>query len=158
MGALLLGLLACLRASGQDASHLVQYVVAGVATTTTTSTTTTTTSTTTTTTTLQPALEVSVTEFSPTAGEGGDPAPDDTYTIRNSNGSGAMSWSITENAAWMSCSPTSGSSTGEYDTITVSYSGSLTEGIYVGTITNTATGATGSPKLITVTYTINPPP
>lgn len=88
----------------------------------------------------------------------GSNAASQSFTVRNS-GWGTLSYSITDNVNWLSCSPTSGTSTGETDTITVNYTtSSLTPGTYNGTITITASGATNSPQTIPVTLTVTAPP
>ena len=53
-------------------------------------------------------------------------------------------------------SPASGTSTGEQNTIAVKYTtNKLAKGTYNGTITITAPGATGSPKTLPITLTVN---
>jgi hypothetical protein len=70
--------------------------------------------------------------------------------------SGTLDYTITDDVGWLSVSPTSGSSTGEHDTITVSYDTSgLTAGTYNGTITITDTSATNSPQSVPVSLTVN---
>ncbi|MBX2975584.1 MAG: T9SS type A sorting domain-containing protein [Ignavibacteriaceae bacterium] len=78
-----------------------------------------------------------------------------TFTIQNT-GTGTMPWSaaITVNPSTMitSISPTSGSLTaGQSATLTVNYAQNTGTQQRVGTIRVTATGATGSPKDVTVT-------
>jgi hypothetical protein len=84
----------------------------------------------------------------------GQNAASQSFAVWNSSG-GTLSYTITDNATWLSCSPTSGSSTGEHDTITVNYSTTgLALGTYQGTITITAAGASNSPKTIPVTLEV----
>ena len=84
----------------------------------------------------------------------GQNAADQSFTVQNTGG-GTLSYSIAKNAAWLSVTPASGTSTGEPDTIAVNYATSgLAPGTYTGTITVTASGATGSPKTIGVTLTV----
>lgn len=88
---------------------------------------------------------------------GSDPA---TQTLQTSNGGSTLSWSVSDNATWLSLSPTSGTSTGETDNVTVSVSiGGLSAGNYTATITSTGTPpATGSPQTTSVTLHVEPPP
>ena len=91
--------------------------------------------------------------FSGTAG-GSSPAA---QTINVSNtGGGTLSWTASDNAAWMSVSPASGGVPGSI-TVTPSTSG-LAAGTYTGNVTVTAPGATGSPKTIPVTFTVTAAP
>jgi formylglycine-generating enzyme required for sulfatase activity len=102
------------------------------------------------------ALSVSPTTLTPTCIRG-DNASSDQFELWNSGG-GILSYTISENISWLSCSPPSGSSSGEHDTINVSYStAGLAAGTYNGTITVTALGARGSPQSISVTLTVNVP-
>jgi pimeloyl-ACP methyl ester carboxylesterase len=65
----------------------------------------------------------------------GNSATSSTFQVRNS-GSGTLSYSISDNASWLSVSPTTGSSTGEWDTINVYVNRSgLSPNTYTGTIT-----------------------
>jgi len=58
-----------------------------------------------------------------------------TFEVWNCGG-GTLSYSVSDNQAWISVSPTSGSSTGEHDTITVTVNRSgLSPGHYTGTVT-----------------------
>jgi hypothetical protein len=69
---------------------------------------------------------------------------------------GTLSYSISVDANWLSCSPLSGTSTGEQDTIIVSYMTSgLAVGAYSATITIVATGASNTPRTIPVSLTVN---
>ena len=85
-------------------------------------------------------------------------ASSQTFQVSNSGG-GTLSYTISDDASWLSCTPTSGTSTGEQDTITVSYSTSgLAAGTYSGTITIAATGASNTPQTIPVSLTVNAAP
>jgi hypothetical protein len=78
-----------------------------------------------------------------------------TFTVQNTGG-GTLNYSITDNVSWLCVSPTSGTSTGEVDTMTVTYATTgLGVGVHNGTITITAAGATNSPQTIAVTVTVN---
>ena len=101
-----------------------------------------------------PAISLSTTTLSRTITEGSD-TQSQTFTVRNSGG-GTLNYSISDNRTWLSVSPSSGTSTGDQDTITVNYSTSgLTAGTYSGTITITDANATNSPQAISVSLTVN---
>lgn len=93
-------------------------------------------------------LSVSTLAFAGTAG-GSNPATQ-SFTISNT-GTGTLSWTVGENAAWLTLSPTSGTNTGTVS-VSASLSG-LAAGTYSGTVTVSATGATS--KTIQVTLTIS---
>jgi hypothetical protein len=101
-----------------------------------------------------PTLSVSPASlsFSGTAG-GASPAAK-TLTIGNSGG-GTLDWTASESASWLSVAPSSGTNSGTV-TITPSITG-LTAGTYTTAITVAAAGASGSPKTIPVTFTVDPP-
>ena len=87
--------------------------------------------------------------FSGTAG-GADPAAK-TLTVANTGG-GTMSWSVSETSAWLSVSTAA-------DTVTVTPStAGLAAGTYTADVTVSAPGATGSPKAIPVTLTLEGSP
>jgi hypothetical protein len=84
----------------------------------------------------------------------GTNAPPQAFNVWNSGG-GALSYSISGDQAWLSCNPASGTSTGEQDAITVTYStASLASGTYSATITISDSGADNSPQTIPVTLTV----
>jgi hypothetical protein len=70
----------------------------------------------------------------------------------SNTGSGTMSWSVTDNASWLSCSPASGSGDGIV-TLSVSPAG-LTAGSYTGTVTVSSANATNSPRTAAVYLTV----
>jgi regulation of enolase protein 1 (concanavalin A-like superfamily) len=77
------------------------------------------------------------------------------FQVSNAGG-GTLSYTISDDASWLSCSPVSGTSTGELDTIAVSYSTSgLAVGTYTATISIAASGASNSPQTVPVTLTVN---
>jgi hypothetical protein len=77
-----------------------------------------------------PMIAFSPSSLSFSAVEGGDKPPDQTLEIWNS-GAGTLSWEVSEAVAWLSLSPTSGSSTGEKDAVTLSVDiSSMTAGDY----------------------------
>jgi len=101
-----------------------------------------------------PAITLSPTSLSPQTNQGSSPSAN-TFTVQNT-GQGTLSYTITDNVTWLSCTPTSGTSTSEADTITVSYStASLSAGTYTATITVTDANASNSPQTIAVTLTVN---
>ncbi|HPD32420.1 MAG TPA: hypothetical protein PLL20_20700 [Phycisphaerae bacterium] len=103
-----------------------------------------------------PAISLSPTTLSPSCTQGSN-ASNQTFTVTNS-GIGTLSYTISDNQAWLSCTPTSGTSAGEADTITVSYSTSgLSAGTYNATITVSDPNASNNPQTIAVTLTVNPP-
>jgi hypothetical protein len=72
------------------------------------------------------------------------------------SGGGTLSYTISDDAGWLACNATSGTSTGAHNTVTVTYSTStMTPGTYSGTITIAATGATTSPQTIPVSLTVS---
>ena len=89
-----------------------------------------------------PEISASPTPLTFTTNEGEDP-PDQTLEICNS-GTGTLNWSLTDNAGWLSESPTSGSlGEGECEDVTVSVDVSgMAAGDYTATIT-----ITGSPTV-----------
>ncbi|MCC6141273.1 MAG: choice-of-anchor D domain-containing protein [Nitrospira sp.] len=82
---------------------------------------------------------------------GGNPTPQ-SVTIRNTGG-GTLTWTISNNAAWLSHSPTSGTGNG---VVTISpITGALTAGTYNGIVT---LYAAGSPSInVPITFTITAP-
>ena len=67
-----------------------------------------------------------------------------------------MDFTVTDDIAWLSCSPASGSSSGERDAVTVTYSTTaLAVGDHMGTITVSAPGAGGDPRSVTVGLTVH---
>jgi hypothetical protein len=77
-------------------------------------------------------------------------------TLAVSNGgAGALSFSVTDDAAWLSVTPASGSAPASL-TVTANPTG-LAAGTYTGTVTVTAAGVSGSPKSVPVTLTVAAP-
>ena len=102
-----------------------------------------------------PAIALNPTSLSPVTQQGSSPAAG-SFTVANSGG-GTLSYTISDNVSWLACTPTSGTSTGEADTITVNYStGSLSTGTYNATITVSDPNATNNPQTIAVTLTVSP--
>ncbi len=94
------------------------------------------------------ALAVSVTSLAFSASEGGSSPAAKTFEVSNTGG-GDMDWAVSDDAAWLSVSPTTGLNAG---TVTVTPAlGSLAAGTHTATITVTA-GA--SARTIAVTFTV----
>jgi len=103
-----------------------------------------------------PTISLSLTSLFNTCEHGTD-APSQTFQVWNS-GIETLTYSISDDATWLSCSPTSGSSTGERDTIQVTYGTSgLPSGAYSATITVSASGAINSPSTVTVSLSVKQP-
>ena len=102
-----------------------------------------------------PALAVTPGSLAFSGTQGGASPADRTLAISNTGG-GTLEWTASDDAAWLSVAP--GSGTGGRDvTVSASIAG-LTAGTHTATITVAATGATGSPRSIPVTFTVDPPP
>jgi hypothetical protein len=84
----------------------------------------------------------------------GTSAPSQTITVANA-GSGAISWTVTSNAAWLTATPSSRTSAGT--TVVSVASSTLAAGTYTGTLTFTATGALSSPQTVPVTLVVATP-
>jgi|GEM_PF-1086384 len=95
------------------------------------------------------SISTSSLEFSATAS--GDNLPTQTFQISNSGG-GTLDWNITDDASWLSCSPTSG--TGNDDIIVSVDSSGLSAGTYTCTISVSSNNAINSPQTISVTLTV----
>jgi hypothetical protein len=80
------------------------------------------------------------------------------FKIRNV-GSGTLDYSVKTDRGWLKVTPSSGKSTGEWDTINVSVNiGSLGVGTHKGKVTVTAPGADKSPTHVSVTLEVVLPP
>jgi hypothetical protein len=98
-----------------------------------------------------PTIGVSPASFSFSGVAGGANPANQALSISNTGG-GTLTWSATDNAGWLTLSPTSGTAPSSV-TLSVSTAG-LAAGTYNGTITITATGATNSPLSVPVTLTV----
>ena len=88
-----------------------------------------------------------------TAQQGGGNPSNPTLSITNT-GSGTLSWTVSDNAAWLSPSPASGTGNG---TVTIGVTtGTLSVGTYNAVVTVSAAGVT--PKTVPVTFTVTAPP
>ncbi|NLE57245.1 MAG: BACON domain-containing protein [Planctomycetes bacterium] len=104
-----------------------------------------------------PVIGRSPTTLSPSCTQGSN-ATSQTFTVQNA-GTGTLSYSISGDATWLAVTPTSGTSTGEADTITANYATSgLSAGTYYATITISDPNAGNNPQTVGVTLTVNPPP
>lgn len=80
--------------------------------------------------------------------------PNDTFAVWNSGG-GTLSYSITDNAGWLSQTPSAGTATTETDTITIQYSVSgLSPGSHQAIITISDPESTNKTETITVSLTV----
>jgi hypothetical protein len=83
--------------------------------------------------------------------------PPDTFTIHNSGG-GSLSYTISDDASWLSVDPTEGACTTGTDTINVIYdTATLAVGSYNATITINAPGASNTPQTIAVSLSVTAP-
>lgn len=82
-----------------------------------------------------------------------NPSPK-TFRVRAS-GAGSINYTVSSNKNWISVSPTAGSSSGEWDTFTVSVDASgFNDGSYYGTITITDPNAYNSPVEVGVSLVV----
>jgi len=96
-------------------------------------------------------LEVSRGKMNFGARTGGAVTPAQEFFIENT-GTGAMTWSLSDNADWLNCNPVSGINTGRVEAA-VNASGK-SPGTYNGIITISAPGAAGTPQTIDVTLKV----
>ena len=100
-----------------------------------------------------PTIALSPTTLTPSATQGTNPA-NQSFTVQNTGG-GTLNYSISDNVSWLAVSPAGGTSTGEADSITVSYTSSgLSPGTHNATITVTDAAATNNPQTVAVTLTV----
>jgi hypothetical protein len=103
-----------------------------------------------------PTIQVDKTYIAFTANEG--ETKKDVFRVKNS-GAGTLNYSLSSNSAWLSVSPTSGSSTGEWDDIVlIANSANMNAGTHSGVITIDAPGATNTPARVTVSMTVKESP
>ena len=85
------------------------------------------------------------------ATEDGDDPLNQSFYVWN-DGDGSMAYTLTDNADWLSVSPSSGSSSGEHDKITVSVDvNGVSAGNHSANITITSGDADNSPRMVSVT-------
>lgn len=102
-----------------------------------------------------PVIALSPSSFTFSAVQGGPNPPTQSLTVNNS-GAGTLSWSATDDAAWLSLSPTSGTNGGAV-VLSVDIS-ALAPGSYSAVVTVTASGASNSPQTAAVSLTVSPSP
>jgi hypothetical protein len=106
---------------------------------------------------ITPALGTRLTGLSASCAKGHGPMTQ-AFDVWNAGG-GTLNYTVSVSAAWLSCSPASGSSTGASQSVTVTYHPSgLAVGSHSATITVASAGATGDPQSIPVTLTVTQPP
>lgn len=103
-----------------------------------------------------PIITLSIASLSPSCFIG-ENATSQTFGVSNSGG-GTLTYTISDDVAWLTSVPSSGTSTGETDTITVNYSTSgLDVGTYTATITIEDPEASNTPQIISVSLDVTPP-
>ncbi|MBU1908431.1 MAG: pre-peptidase C-terminal domain-containing protein, partial [Verrucomicrobia bacterium] len=103
-----------------------------------------------------PVLRVSPLSLDPSVTQGGSPSSL-SFNVWN-DGIGTMSYTVASNASWLTVVPSTGSSTGEADTLQVQFqTAGLPAGTYEGQLTVTAAGADKSPASVVVHLTVNTP-
>ncbi len=106
----------------------------------------------------QPTIARSPTSLSASAALGQD-AANQSLQVWNS-GTGTLTYSVSDNAGWLSVSPTSGVSTGSADKVTHTASfgtSGLAAGTHGATITISSASATNTPQTIAVSVTVSAP-
>jgi len=105
---------------------------------------------------IPPTIAVNKSSLSSTSVQGTN-ASSQFFEVWNSGGD-TLTYSISDNRTWLSCTPTSGNSTGGHDSIQVSYaSAGLSAGTYSATITISDSSATNSPRTISVSLAVAEP-
>jgi len=108
---------------------------------------------------LPPEMEVDPQEIHRSIYAGGSP-PEDSFTVSAlaSTWRGPVNYNISKDAGWLSVSPTNGTSSGEADTITITYeTGSLLPGHYTAIITVSDAAAINDPQTVTVDLSLTVP-
>ena len=101
-----------------------------------------------------PTIAFSPSDFSFNAQQGETTLLTDTLQISNSGGR-TLHWSVSDDADWLSLSPTSGSNIGEIEEVTVCVDIiGMNAGNYTANITISASGASNSPQTIVVDLSI----
>ncbi len=95
--------------------------------------------------------------FDATLQAGGGVSKPVAQTLRVANaGDGALSFTASDDAGWLTVSPAAGDAPGDL-TVAVDATG-LREGRYSGEVTVTAAGAAGSPRVVPITLVVSPEP
>ncbi|MBI2440532.1 MAG: hypothetical protein HYV35_04085 [Lentisphaerae bacterium] len=100
-----------------------------------------------------PAIAVTPTAFTNTIMQG-QSCPSNTFQVWNSGG-GTLTYSNYENVSWLGVTPTNGDSAGEYDVITINYTGAsaLAVGSYTGTVAIYTSGVSAASVTTYLTVT-----
>ncbi len=107
--------------------------------------------------TVTPSISLSPTSLTFAATQGTANPAAKTLNITNP-GTGTLTWSIADNANWLTVTPASGATTTGTSPVTASVNtAGLVAGSFTATITVTGTGATNTPRTIPVTLTLNAP-
>jgi hypothetical protein len=108
-------------------------------------------------TTATPSIMLNPTSLS-FSGTAGGPSPlAKPITVSNPTG-GTLTWTLTEAAAWLGLNVMSGTTTTEIDSISASVSSTgLAAGTYSTVISVSASGASNTPQMVPVTFTLSPP-
>ncbi len=102
-----------------------------------------------------PAIALSESSVSRSIAQGESPSAH-TINVWNAGG-GVMDYSITDDATWLSVSPSSGTAFTEIDDITVNYSASsLASGNYSATVEISSPGSMNSPQSIQIDLSVSP--
>ena len=99
-----------------------------------------------------PTISFNPASFTFSATQGGANPSTQTLNISNSGG-GTLNWTLSDDAAWLSLSPTSGTNTGS-SILTVNIAG-MSAGSYNATIAISASGATNTPQPVPVALIVN---
>ena len=103
-----------------------------------------------------PAISLAPTCLTFSAVPGGANPASQTLDIWNS-ALETLNWSVSDDASWLSLSPTSGTSTGEHDTVTAAVDiAGLAGGTYTATVTAADSAAGNSPQTVAVTLYVGP--
>lgn len=101
-------------------------------------------------------LTLSASAVALTATQGGSPATA-SFTVRNT-GTGTLSWSVADDATWLSVAPASGTTTTETDTVNLTADVStLAAGTHTANVVVSAAGAASAPQTVTVTLDVQSP-
>jgi hypothetical protein len=105
----------------------------------------------------EPIIAFNPKRFTFSATEGGANPASQILEIWNA-GPRTLEWSVSDNADWLSLSPTNGSSTGEKDEVSISVDvAGMSAGDYSAAITIAAAGATNTPRTLAVSLTLTEP-
>lgn len=105
-----------------------------------------------------PRIELNKTTLSFSGYATGANPPAQDFAVRNI-GVDTLSYEIISNKSWLTAAPASGTSAGEWDTITVSIDNTgLGQGTYTGQLQVRAPGAENTPQYVNVTLLLERPP